>query len=100
MLPSLNQGVFAEQEQSLGRVARVVKKSAKHFSKRTSGGGFAVAKPIVQTCVYCCAKDERSDSPGGIMSLSRVSYNGHYVTFPRLRQEFDSPHPHQCKMPS
>ena len=24
----------------------------------------------------------------------RVSYNGYYVTFPRLRREFDSPHPH------
>ena len=24
----------------------------------------------------------------------RVSYNGYYVTFPRLRQEFDSPYPH------
>lgn len=24
----------------------------------------------------------------------RVSYNGYYMTFPRLRQGFDSPHPH------
>ena len=31
----------------------------------------------------------------GIISLLRVSYNGYYVTFPRLRQEFDSPYPHQ-----
>lgn len=25
-----------------------------------------------------------------------MSYNGYYVTFPRLRQEFDSPHPHHA----
>lgn len=29
------------------------------------------------------------------MKSARVSYNGYYVTFPRLRQEFDSPYPHQ-----
>lgn len=27
--------------------------------------------------------------------LVRVSYNGHYVAFPRLRRGFDSRHPHQ-----
>jgi hypothetical protein len=25
----------------------------------------------------------------------RVSYNGYYVAFPRLRRGFDSRHPHQ-----
>lgn len=25
----------------------------------------------------------------------RVSYNGYYVSFPRMRREFDSLHPHQ-----
>ena len=27
----------------------------------------------------------------------RVSHNGYYVTFPRLRREFDSPHPHHYR---
>lgn len=26
---------------------------------------------------------------------TRVSYNGYYVSFPRIRREFDSLHPHQ-----
>lgn len=29
--------------------------------------------------------------------IRRVSYNGYYVTFPRLRQEFDSPYPHHAR---
>ncbi len=28
----------------------------------------------------------------------RVSYNGHYVTFPRLRREFDSLYPHHVSI--
>ena len=27
----------------------------------------------------------------------RVSYNGYYVSFPRMRREFDSLHPHQME---
>ena len=27
--------------------------------------------------------------------LTRVSYNGYYVSFPRIRRESDSLHPHQ-----
>ena len=32
--------------------------------------------------------------------ILRVSYNGHYVTFPRSRRGFDSPHPHHEKFAS
>ena len=28
----------------------------------------------------------------------RVSYNGYYVSFPRMRLESDSPYPHHIKM--
>lgn len=28
----------------------------------------------------------------------RVSYNGYYMTFPRLKPEFDSLHPHQNEL--
>ncbi len=30
-----------------------------------------------------------------IIDILRVSYNGYYVSFPRMRREFDSLHPHQ-----
>ena len=32
------------------------------------------------------------------MTDTRVSYNGYYVTFPRLKPEFDSLHPHQLQI--
>ncbi len=31
----------------------------------------------------------------GLKFIKRVSYNGHYVSFPRIKRGFDSLYPHQ-----
>src|SRR3989344_2091982 len=63
-----------------------------HFRKVKVGGSIPPIGSSIKRCGVRKAGVWGSSPQGGSI-LVRVSYNGHYVAFPRLRRGFDSRHP-------
>ncbi len=61
------------------------KNISKHLSRLLFTKNFIFQKKSTNSLFYA------------IIYLTRVSYNGYYVSFPRMRLEFDPPYPHQSK---